>query len=58
MITHDLNLMANADYLLDLGPRGGNAGGQVVASGYPADLVKQIPDNSLTCQYLAKFWQK
>lgn len=58
MITHDLNLMANADYLLDLGPRGGNAGGRVVASGRPADLVKHVPKESLTSRYLAKFWNQ
>lgn len=58
MITHDLNLMANADYLIDLGPRGGQAGGRVVASGRPADLVKQVPADSLTSHYLANFWDK
>ena len=37
-ITHDLNLIVNADYMLDLGPRGGENGGRVVAEGKPADL--------------------
>ncbi|WP_242363866.1 excinuclease ABC subunit UvrA [Limosilactobacillus antri] len=52
-ITHDLNLVANADYLLDLGPRGGKNGGQVVAAGAPAALIAQ--PCSLTTQYLAEY---
>lgn len=55
IITHDLNLMANADYLIDLGPRGGSNGGQIVAAGTPMELI-QKPE-SLTTKYLAKFWQ-
>lgn len=55
-ITHDLGLIANADYLLDLGPRGGKNGGRIVAAGRPADLVKKPA--SLTTQYLADYWQK
>lgn len=55
-ITHDLNLIVNADYLLDMGPRGGKNGGQIVASGQPLALL----DNpaSLTCHYLADYWQR
>lgn len=53
MITHDVNLMVNADYLIDMGPRGGNKGGQIVAKGQPDELVKQ--PTSLTTQYLAEF---
>lgn len=55
-ITHDLNLMVNADNLLDLGPRGGNKGGKIVASGRPSDLVKK--PESLTVQYLADYWNE
>lgn len=55
-ITHDLNLMANADYLLDLGPRGGKNGGQLVAQGRPLELIKD--PQSLTVKYLAAYWQK
>lgn len=52
-ITHDLNLISNCDYLLDLGPRGGENGGQVVAEGRPLELVKN--PQSLTVEYLANY---
>lgn len=55
-ITHDLNLMVNADNLLDLGPRGGNKGGKIVAQGRPSDLIRQ--PESLTVQYLADYWNE
>lgn len=41
VITHDLDMMANADWLVDLGPRGGTAGGHVMAVGKPLDLVRK-----------------
>lgn len=53
-ITHDLNLVANADYMLDLGPLGGKNGGRIVAQGRPVDLIKR--PSSLTTQYLAEYW--
>lgn len=55
-ITHDLNLIANADYLLDLGPRGGSNGGRIVAQGRPLNLVKK--PTSLTTRYLAEYWER
>lgn len=55
-ITHDLNLIVNSDYILDLGPRGGKAGGRIVAEGMPRELVKH-PD-SLTTRYLADYWKQ
>lgn len=55
-ITHDLNLIANADYLLDLGPRGGKNGGRIVASGQPQDLVND--PQSLTTKYLADYLKR
>ncbi len=55
-ITHDLNLIANADYMLDLGPRGGKNGGQIVAEGSPQQLVKN--PQSLTTKYLAEYLQR
>ena len=53
-ITHDLNLVVNADYMLDLGPRGGSRGGRIVASGQPLK-IKATAD-SLTTQYLDEYW--
>lgn len=56
IITHDLDLMTNADYLIDLGPKGGQAGGQLMASGEPKALIKNA--TSLTLQYLKAHFQK
>ena len=53
IITHDVNLMVNADYLIDLGPRGGRNGGRIVAQGHPTSLIHN--PKSLTTQYLAEF---
>ena len=53
-ITHDLNLIVNSDYMIDLGPRGGKNGGQIVAEGMPSQLVKK--PSSLTTKYLAEYW--
>ncbi len=50
MIEHDLDVMRNADYIIDMGPGGGEAGGRIVAVGTP----EQIRENadSVTGQYL------
>lgn len=55
-ITHDLNLIVNADYILDLGPRGGKHGGKVVFSGTVSELLAH--PISLTAKALAKYWQR
>ncbi len=52
-ITHDLNLIVNTDYMLDLGPRGGENGGKLVAKGRPLELIKD--PQSLTVKYLADY---
>lgn len=52
-ITHDLNLIVNTDYMLDLGPRGGENGGTLVAKGRPLELIKD--PHSLTVKYLADY---
>ncbi len=49
-IDHDLDMIANADHVIDMGPGGGPAGGRVVATGTPRQIAK-APD-SLTGRYL------
>ena len=50
-IEHDLDVLANADYVLDLGPGGGSEGGQIVASGTPYQVAMSTDGH--TGQYLA-----
>jgi excinuclease ABC subunit A len=52
VIEHNLDIIKNADYIIDLGPGGGDSGGQLVAAGTP----KQIAANpaSYTGQFLKK----
>jgi excinuclease ABC subunit A len=40
VIEHNLEVVKNADYIIDLGPEGGDEGGRVVACGPPQDIVK------------------
>jgi excinuclease ABC subunit A len=40
VIEHDLDVIAEADWVLDLGPEGGKAGGQIVAAATPEDVVR------------------
>jgi excinuclease ABC subunit A len=41
VIEHDLHVVAEADWVIDLGPEGGNAGGRIAAMGTPEDVVRQ-----------------
>ena len=50
VIEHDLDLIANADYVIDMGPGGGNAGGRIVASGTPEEI--RASAESVTGRYL------
>ena len=50
VIEHDLDVIRNADYVIDMGPGGGNAGGQIVASGTPEEIAKNA--RSITGRYL------
>jgi len=52
VIEHNLDVIKTADYCIDLGPEGGDRGGQIIAAGTPEELA-QIPD-SYTGQYLRK----
>ena len=50
VIEHDLDFIRNADYVIDLGPGGGQAGGRIVACGTPEQIAAN-PD-SVTGRYL------
>jgi excinuclease ABC subunit A len=50
VIEHNLDVIKNADYIIDLGPEGGFNGGEIVASGTPEEIVKN--KKSYTGQYL------
>jgi excinuclease ABC subunit A len=52
VIEHDLDMISNADWVIDLGPGGGEAGGRIVCAGMPEDIAA-CPD-SLTGPYLAE----
>ncbi|USN96887.1 MAG: excinuclease ABC subunit UvrA [Candidatus Nomurabacteria bacterium] len=50
VIEHNLDVIKTADYIIDMGPEGGNGGGQVIAAGTPEDITKVA--NSFTGEYL------
>lgn len=52
VIEHNLDVIKTADYLIDLGPEGGDRGGTVIATGTPEEVVKV--KRSYTGQYLAR----
>jgi excinuclease ABC subunit A len=52
IIEHNLDVVKNADWLIDMGPEGGDAGGYVIAEGTPEQVAKV--KNSYTGQYLQK----
>lgn len=49
VVEHDKDMMLNADYIVDIGPKAGRKGGEVVFQGTPADMLKQ---HTMTSQYL------
>ncbi len=51
IIEHNLDVIKTADWIIDLGPEGGDAGGRVVAIGTPEEIVTQA-DRSYTGQFL------
>lgn len=52
VIEHNLDVIKTADWVIDLGPEGGDKGGQVVACGSPEDVARK--SGSFTAQYLKK----
>jgi excinuclease ABC subunit A len=53
VIEHNLDLVKNCDYIIDLGPDGGDKGGKIVATGSPTEVAKNPA--SYTGQYLKKY---
>jgi len=51
VIEHNLDVIKMADYIIDLGPEGGDAGGEVIAAGPPEEIVKS--EKSYTGKYLS-----
>jgi excinuclease ABC subunit A len=56
VIEHNLDLVKNADYVIDIGPEGGERGGKIVAKGTPEDVAAN--DKSYTGKYLKKMLGK
>ena len=52
VIEHNVSMIATCDWVIDLGPEGGDGGGKIIAEGTPEQLTKV--KGSYTGQYLAK----
>jgi excinuclease ABC subunit A len=58
LIEHNLDVIAEADWVIDMGPEGGDGGGRVVAQAAPQDLAKRsVARRSHTGHALAEFLQ-
>ncbi|QEK39884.1 excinuclease ABC subunit UvrA [Candidatus Sneabacter namystus] len=53
MIEHNMDVISRADYVVDIGPEGGEEGGEVVACGVPKDIVKY--ERSVTGRFLKEY---
>ncbi len=53
VIEHNLDLIKTADHIIDLGPEGGDKGGEIVATGTPEQIIKN--DRSHTGKFLKKY---
>ena len=56
VIEHNLDLIKTADYIIDLGPEGGDAGGEIIAVGTPEQICKN--ERSYTGRFLKKYLEK
>ena len=56
VIEHNMEIIKSADYVIDLGPEGGDGGGQLIFSGSPEELLKAT-SSSYTARYLKKYLQ-
>ena len=56
VIEHNLDVIKNADWIIDMGPEGGDKGGKIVAQGTPEDVAKS--PKSFTGKYLKEALKK
>ena len=56
VIEHNLDVIKTADYIIDLGPEGGDRGGSIVGSGSPEEIAEL--ENSYTGQFLKSVLKK
>ena len=56
VIEHNLDVVKSCDYLIDLGPEGGEAGGEIVAKGTPEEVSEN--DKSYTGKFLKRMLSK
>ena len=54
VIEHDLDVISNADYIIDMGPGGGKDGGEIVAAGTPKEI--SLNKKSVTGKYIKKYF--
>lgn len=52
VIEHNMDVIKSADWIIDLGPEGGEAGGKIIAEGTPEDIVKKFAAKSYTAGFL------
>jgi excinuclease ABC subunit A len=52
IIEHNMDIIKVADYIIDMGPEGGNRGGEIIAFGTPEEVAKH--PKSFTAQFLKK----
>lgn len=52
VIEHNLDVMKRADWLIDVGPDGGTAGGEIVFTGTPGEMIER--SHTITAEYLRK----
>ena len=54
VIEHNLDFIKNSDYIIDMGPEGGNRGGKVIATGNIDEIINKYENISYTAKYLKK----
>lgn len=55
IIEHNMEIIKSTDYIIDLGPEGGEKGGEIVVQGTPEEIIKN--KNSYTGKFLKKYLQ-